>query len=171
MPHPDTEQYRNTPLKSYKNIDQLSDATGVPREILSVCRTRGYPGIKPNGRIKWSELKPRLEADYDALVEAVNDDVTFWNKENKKLDCQIKELKKTMLQKNMIEPADVAKLVTELGVNVSVIIKSIFAQLTKSVVGKTEPEVTVILEEKEREVFNLFKKSAEEWSKKNHDAQ
>lgn len=154
----ETEQYKNAELKTYTSITALCSATGLDKRIVKLAKKSNLEGFNSNQTVNWSKLRPVLELEYDNLLSAGDNDISYWKREIAKKDSRLKELQIKKLEKNLIEPEQVKQFMVEFATIQSTMLKKIFNEMPPKLIGLDEPAIKNILDRELQEVFNILSK-------------
>lgn len=152
-----TDKYKNAELKIYTSISALSFSTGIDKKYFKIAKKRSFAGFCANNTVDWRKLKPVFDEEYDNLVNDAPDDIGHYKKEIAKREVKLKDLQIKKLEKGMLDPEDVNRMMIELATKQSVILKRIFGELPPRISGKSEPECKVILDKALQEIFDVLK--------------
>lgn len=161
----ETEQYKNAELRVYTSLSSLSKATGLELKMLKLAKKANLTGFRVNGTVSWVELKPVLESEWDNLVVDSIEDIAHWKRELVKQDVSLRQLQVKKLEKNLIEPDEMRQYMVELGTKLSVVIKSSLNELPPKLVGKSEPDIKILIDKCMEDIFNILKGGVEKWEK------
>jgi hypothetical protein len=155
----ETDLYKNAKLKTYTSISAVSAATGIPKVILKMAKKQNVDGFNTNSTISLSRLKAALPKFIETLEgKDVDDleDISYWKKEIAKNDAKLKELQIQKLEKDLIEPDDVRRLLIDIATVQSVVLNSSFAELPPKISGKSEADCKIILDETLKKIYGIL---------------
>lgn len=154
----DTDLYKNAELKAYSGLEQLSSATGVPKKLLKIAKDRNCEGFYARGRVNWKKAKPEFEKMLDDIANLVDDDISFWKKENAKLDAELKVLQKKKLERNTFDADEIKQLLVELAAKVSVVINAAIDEIPAPSAGKSDIDIKIVCDAAKKKIFTMLEK-------------
>ena len=155
----ETEKYKSAQLKTYTSISSLAVATGLDKKLLRKAKIRNFEGFYSNATVAWNRLKPVLEARYEELLHDNPSDMQSLKEELARKDIRIKELTIRKLERNLLEPEDVKKLLVELATKQSVTLKKELLELPPKLAGKSEVEIKVAIDEALKRIFQVLQQA------------
>ncbi len=166
-----TDRYQKAELRSYTSLTQLALATGLDKRILKLAKKADLGGAFPaNHGVNWKKLKPALEAQYANLLERLpNDELTILDK-IKRADLRIKLATALKLERRLLEPDAVKKMLVELAARHSAVITKELQELPPRLAGKSEPEIKVEIDKAIAAIFKVMQAGAEAVDKLDDDA-
>jgi hypothetical protein len=156
-----SDKYNNAELKQYTSLSALSSTTGIPKAILRIAKKLDAPGCATNAKIDWAKLKPWFEDHYEELTSSVQLESADLKAELQKRDIRLKDLQIRKLERNLLEPDEVKLLLVELATKLSVILKTVFAELPPRLTGQAEPAIKLALDKAQQDIFTVLQSSGQ----------
>ena len=162
--HPDllTDKYRNAEDKTYTSIHALHHATGLNKKVLSRCKHENMAGFQTNSNVNLKLLREPLEKVYTQYMaelenKAPSQDIKHYKTEIAKRDVTLRDLQIKKLERNMLEPEDVKKMLIELATLQSITINNIMNELPPRLVGLAEGDIRLIIEQSTALIYKVIK--------------
>jgi hypothetical protein len=149
----------------YTSLLQLSRATGISKSVLRRARDMGSPGFIASNKFDTSLILPFIENHKQELDTTPNKDDTtagesyaFYRKEIAKRDVILRDITISQKREELIDPADLKRFLTQLGVILSSVIKKQRQELMSKCIGYEK-----VIDENTQDVFKLINIEMEKW--------
>ena len=144
--------------KTVMSLKALAVKTGIDIKIIRKCKHLNADGFNTNNSVNVDRFLAWYEANKDK-IDAIPSSGTTLDElkiQDKQMDIRLKKLKERELEKTLIEPQEVKALLVELATKQSIVLKKIFNELKPKLSGKSESDITIILDENLQIIFNVL---------------
>ena len=146
------------PNAIFTSMAQCSAHTGYPKKVLQAAKRMGAPGFTQNSRILWKELGPYLTTHQGVIESDADHSLEYYKTEIAKRDVVLRDLSIAQKKEELIDPAEIKKFLTKLGVILSSVLKKQRQELQSKCVGYES-----IINESTVEIFNLIEGELNKW--------
>lgn len=156
-------------LRVYGGIKECALAENIPLELLQLAKLhpdcpRNTKGFHVSGRIYYGELEPWLNAHRAELEEKIGITLEQVKIENALKDGVLKDLEIAKAREQLIEKEKVKALLKAIASAQTALFNSKFRQeLPAKLLGKTVPDMQVIIDHSLADIFGLLNKELERW--------
>ena len=148
------------PLAYYTSMEQCANITGISKTILKKCKALGAPGfVKRSGRIDWKQFEPWFSVHKGEVISASDDSLEFYKKEIAKRDVTLRDLSIAQKREELIDPVEIKKFLTQLGIILSSVLKKQRQELMSKAVGYEK-----IIDEAFQNTFKFIETEIEKWN-------
>jgi hypothetical protein len=142
----------------FTSMLQCSAQTGYPKKVLMAAKKMGAPGFRSSSRICWAELEPYLTSHKVAIEADAEESLEYYKTQIAKRDVVLRDLSIAQKKEELIDPAEIKKFLTKLGVILSSVLKKQRQELQSKCTGYER-----IIDESTQEVFKLINAEMEKW--------
>jgi len=156
----------------FTNRTALSLAKNIPVEHIKAAKALNCEGIRPNGRIYWSEFEPWYNENLPSIQEYLEDNAPtqggkgVWKERKERALALIAEIELKDRENKTLDKDKVTAFLKQISGSQAIILRNLANELAPKLLGKGLTEINIILDGAYDSVCAVFSKELNKWQKK-----
>lgn len=144
-------------------MKQLSQAKGIPVEILEMASAADADGFNTNGSINWPKFSEWYELHKDELVKSSLNSLEYFKTQIAKRDVQIRDEQLKKMRGESLSPDEVKEFLTRVGKAQAKKLFSCPDEINPKLEGLDEAKRLAVLKDSFSTIANFFFQELDKW--------